>query len=188
MKRAAIWICLGLAVFAGGARAQDKGGGNETLEAERQRVVRAQQDLNAILDTVPAGRGVAEGLRAEREAKFNASTEELLGVREKPAQPERDPFAVTPQLRARAGYGPGYIKPLPGMPAGDLPAMALRGLIGDGRSRVALIDVREMGLVRVRKRATFQLPGGVAFRVKKISDDSVVLETGHAETEFVLVR
>lgn len=161
--------------------------GTETLRAERKRVEQMRDDMEVILDSTPGGRGVAAQLDAQRRRYADRMLEDAFSGSQ-PAKQARDPFAVTPQLRARTGGGPGYIRPLPGMAAGELPAMTLRGLIGGVGARVALIDVREVGPVRVREGATFQVPGGMAFRVKLIRDDSVVLESGLAETEFVLVR
>lgn len=164
-------------------------GQRQTLRAERERVEQLRDDMGAILERVPGGRGVAEQLRAERSRKTGEFLDELAAKAASAAQPERDPFAVTPQLRAGAApRSPGYIKAMPGAPVGEAPLMSIRALVGEPGRRVALIQLKDVGLVRVREGATFQLPGNQAYRVKAIRDDAVVLESGHAEAEFLVVR
>lgn len=160
-------------------------GADAIIRAERQRAERVLETAKSILDA--AGReSVAGALDRELREKAERMHEFAL-PRSAPA--ERDPFAVTPQLRAGGGRSPtpGYIRAIPGMPIGEAPLMALKGIAGSAGRRLALIDIKGSGILRLRQGENFQVDDQAYF-VREIRGDAVLLETGFAEKTLIMVR
>lgn len=152
------------------------------------------QAAQALLETVPAD------LRRDMqtiEGYYDAVRGRQGATLHTPAQAERDPFQVTPELRSRSerrkaakalaiaapGFEAGGGEPLPNM---RVKALAL------GARNFAVLSVEEAsGKFRdmvVRTGELLQFADSGLIRVRRIDRDGVLLQTGPQEQDVVLLK